>query len=303
MITADYNYQYIDWSHDPVLGEPFNHLGNLITNVITPSVTIGLSNYFNLTFKKSMGIRVMDWMGNSDSDHHRDESSMTDFNNAQGSILGDSNIILRYLLTNTGAKTGSRIFFGLGLTIPSNNVLTKSPYLNDDDGIAQDEHRHFSLSDGSYKTNYELQYYMKSKSDKFFMPVFYGLTMNYVDPLQKSKFGHLPGSSFNGVGSLLFNLNFSNKIYPQALSLGLIYLVQQESAWNGVKSPVGKVDMLYPTLGFVWNMKNAGNISLNFRYNNETPLQSDKLNNKSESIGITIGYRKTLDYTIPWLYW
>ena len=132
MLSANYNYQYIDWSHDPVPGEDFDHIGNLVTNVLTPSITIGLSNYLNLTIKQAIGMRSMDWMGPENSAHHRDETTLSSFNNADGGVLGNTDVLLKYLFTNTGADSGSRIFFGLGLTIPSKSVLTKSPYLKDD---------------------------------------------------------------------------------------------------------------------------------------------------------------------------
>ena len=172
MLSANYNYQYIDWSHDPVPGEDFDHIGNLVTHVITPSITIGLSNYLNLTIKQAIGMRSMDWMGPENSAHHRDETTLSGFNNADGGVLGNTDVLLKYLFTNTGSDSGSRIFFGLGLTIPSKSVLTKSPYLKDDNEEALEDHRHFSLSDGCYKMNYELQYYIKGSPQVSFLPSF-----------------------------------------------------------------------------------------------------------------------------------
>ena len=101
MLTVDYNYQFIDWSHDPVAGEPFNHLGNLVTNIFSPTITVGLSNYLNLSLRTSIGSRSMDWMGSGDSKHHRDESSTSDFDNAHGGLFGDSNFTGSVFITGS----------------------------------------------------------------------------------------------------------------------------------------------------------------------------------------------------------
>ena len=54
----NYNYQYIDWSHGPIVGdEEFNHLGNLVTHLIRPTITIGLSDYWNVNGKWNNGVR------------------------------------------------------------------------------------------------------------------------------------------------------------------------------------------------------------------------------------------------------
>ena len=303
MLSANYNYQYIDWSHDPIPGENFDHLGNLVTNVITPSITIGLSNYLNLTIKQAIGMRYMDWMGPGNSSHHRDETTLSSFNNADGGVLGNTDVLMKYLFTNTGSDSGSRIFFGLGLTIPSKSVLTKSPYLTGDNGEALEDHRHFSLSDGCYKVNYELQYYIKGSPQVSFLPSFYGLTLNYFNPIDESKYGFKPGSSLVGIMSFLFTLNNKNLFYPKGLNVGLIYIKDEVSTWNGEKSPINSTIVFAPTLGINWTHDRMGSLNLNFRFMVNAPLQSDKLNNKSNAMGISIGYRKILDYSIPWLYW
>lgn len=304
MLTADYNYQYIDWDHDPIPGEDFDHLGNLVTNTISPAVTLGLSNFLNLTFKKTFGIRSMDWMGLENSVHHRDESSSTNFKNAHGSILGDTDILLKYLLTNTGSESGSRIFLGLGLTIPSNSVLTKSPYLsNENTGEALEEHRHFSLSDGCYKMNYEFQYYVKSNFNYFLLPSFYGFSLNYFDPIDESQYGYNPGPSLVNVTSFLYRTNFNKRFLPKAVNIGVIFTRSEPSRWNGKKSLIEGSDLFIPSLGFNWVDDKLGSFNINIRYMNSAPLQSDKLNNNSTSYGVSLGYRKVLDYTIPWLYW
>ena len=105
MFSTNYNYQYIDWAHDPIPGEEFEHLGNLVSHIIRPTITIGLSDYLNINYQQTIGVRSMDWMGEGDSYHHRDENSLSDFVNALGNAYGDASINLKYLV-NIGAGEG-----------------------------------------------------------------------------------------------------------------------------------------------------------------------------------------------------
>ena len=98
--------QYIDWWHAPVPGEDFDHKGNLITSMISPGFIYGLTNNINLSLNTTLGLRVMNFDGDNESVHHRDEHSADNFENAKGGILGDTKIIFRYLLKNTGAGDG-----------------------------------------------------------------------------------------------------------------------------------------------------------------------------------------------------
>ena len=52
MVGADVNYQFIDWAHPKINDEVEvgEHLGTLMAYVINPSITIGLSDYWNFTF-------------------------------------------------------------------------------------------------------------------------------------------------------------------------------------------------------------------------------------------------------------
>ena len=306
MLSGNYNYQYINWSHDPIEGEPFDHLGNLVTNLITPTITIGLSDYVNLSYQQALGVRSMDWMGEEESQHHRDENSLSDFlEQAKGSVFGDATINLKYLLTNTGMMAGSRVFISLGLIIPSNSVLTKNPFLdeNPEDNIADEEHRHFSLSDGCYKTNFELQYYIKRISKNWFQPAFYGITFNYIKPIEASKYGYLPGATYIGVGSLLFATKLKNVWAPKGISLGLSYLNIEEGFWKKESAPNSKAELFIPSLGIIWNHKKYGGVSLNVKYiQNESIIPENAPDSNVQSFEISIGYRKTLSYTIPWLY-
>ena len=63
--------------------------------------------------------------------------------------------------------------------------------------------------------------------------------------------------------------------------------------------------MLIPTIGTIWKVGDSS-ISLNF----QKPLliegigvgSENALNNEFDALEFSIGYRYTLDYVIPWLY-
>ena len=114
MLGLDNTNQYIDWWHEalPGSGEGFDHEGTLISMIMRPSITLGLSNYWNLTIIQNIGIRTMRWEGDSVTIHHRNEGSHTDFSNAKGGLLGDSRIMARYLIVNDGRGPGKRWFIG-----------------------------------------------------------------------------------------------------------------------------------------------------------------------------------------------
>ncbi|SVC06010.1 uncharacterized protein METZ01_LOCUS258864, partial [marine metagenome] len=124
MLGADFNYQFIDWRHDPTYDEEFHHLGTLSAFVISPGITVGITDWWNISFSQTLGNRYMTWDADTTSKHHRDEGSETNFTNAIGGYLGDSRILVRYLFLNAGRGPGSRLFFGGGLVIPSDNTLT-----------------------------------------------------------------------------------------------------------------------------------------------------------------------------------
>ncbi len=100
MLTVDNVNQYIDWWHEvlPGSGENFDHEGTLTSVVFSSGLTIGLTNYWNVTLTQIAGNRFMTWEGDTTTIHHRDEGSHEDFINAVGGLLGDTRILFRYLL-------------------------------------------------------------------------------------------------------------------------------------------------------------------------------------------------------------
>tara|TARA_B100001750_G_scaffold233584_1_gene233982 strand:+ start:418 stop:1401 length:984 start_codon:yes stop_codon:yes gene_type:complete len=309
MIAANMNLQHIDWRHDPVENENFNHFGNMQTALILPSVTIGLSDYWNVNYLQIIAIRTMHWGPDDESLHHRDESSLDDFVNANGGLLGDGKIKFQYLLNNTGMQAGNRTFIGFGLSIPSDNVLTSDPFFLQEEeqngeidwGEDGHEHRHFALSDGTYKGIVEVQYFNKRKAN----PAFWGIKAEAAIPITKSDYGYDAGNNYNLSLSTLFKLNSSSSLYPIGLSLGISWIHTGQGYWDNLPDPSSKSIMIIPTIGGIWKFGSSG-ISVNL----QRPILIDgvgvgsdnALNNEFDAIELTIGYRYTLDYVIPWLY-
>ena len=79
MLSTNMNMQHIDWSHDPVApDENLEHFGHLNTVLLMPSITVGLSDYWNVNYLQIIGVREMGWGPHEVSVHHRTESSLDD---------------------------------------------------------------------------------------------------------------------------------------------------------------------------------------------------------------------------------
>ena len=139
----------IDWWHEEIGSEKFEHSGLLNTYILLQNLVYGLSEKLNLAFNVSFGARIMRWHSTEESIHHRNESTLSSFRNAAGSVLGDSRILIRYLINESGSELGKRFYLGTGIVIPGNSVLTSDPFFLD--GELYKSHRHFSLSSGAYK--------------------------------------------------------------------------------------------------------------------------------------------------------
>ena len=298
MVGANFNYQYIDWEHGDI-GEGFDHEGTLSATIFSPNITIGLTDWWNITFSQVMGRRYMTWGVDSASIHHRDEGSEIDFPDfAIGGYLGDSRILLRFLALNAGRGPGLRLFLGGGVGIPSKNTLTSDPFfLSNDEGIKP--HRHFSMSEGIYKAILETQFFVKRMQN----PVFTGGTLSLELPLGESKYGY--------TGSRLVDLSltaFSSKINLINGSIGGNLMIRNtsEAYWNGIAAPNSISTLIIPGIGTLWSLGFA-TLSVNLQY----PIFIDgafaggdgDANENIDTWQVSIGMRRILDYTIPWLYW
>jgi len=249
------HYTSIDWWHDPVKGEPFKHSGSLNTFILRPSIVYGISNKYNLTLSSTLGIRSMNWNQSNVSIHHRTESSSSDFHNANGGILGDSKVMIRYLIKNQGMGTGFRIYSGGGITIPSNNQLTSDPYFLNNDEVK--EHRHFSLSNGTYNYNIETQIYYKRLSN----PTFLGGFIILERPFSESKYGYLPPVNLNIALSMIYK-RFDN--IDSSMGYGLNILQTGQGYWNGIPAPNTKSTSISPSISFLFGSR-FGAIALNLQ--------------------------------------
>ena len=249
------HYTSIDWWHDPVKGEPFKHSGSLNTFILRPSIVYGISNKYNLTLSSTLGIRSMNWNQSNVSIHHRTESSSSDFHNANGGILGDSKVMIRYLIKNQGMGTGFRIYSGGGITIPSNNQLTSDPYFLNNDEVK--EHRHFSLSNGTYNYNIETQIYYKRLTN----PTFLGGFIILERPFSESKYGYLPPVNLNIALSMIYK-RFDN--IDSSMGYGLNILQTGQGYWNGIPAPNTKSTSISPSISFLFGSR-FGAIALNLQ--------------------------------------
>ena len=201
-------------------------------------------------------------------------------------------------------KEGNRIYFGLGMLIPSKNVLTENPFMENGDSDAPEgwtgEHRHFSLSEGTYKGLLEFQMFKKRSTN----PVFYGVATNIAIPIDESKYGFMPGISYSVVSSLIYNAKeHSSHILPIGFTFGLSFVGTTEASWHGEETPNSESRLIIPSFGGVWNTS-KGSLSLNI----QKPIfltglagDDDPLNNETNAFEVVFGYRRNLGYMIPWL--
>jgi hypothetical protein len=297
MVGANFNYQFIDWQHGDI-GEGFDHLGTLSATVFTPNITIGLTDWWNVTFSQVIGRRYMTWeVPDNTTVHHRDEGSESDFDNAIGGILGDSRIMLRFLALNTGKGPGLRLFLGGGIGIPSKNSLKSDPFFLNGDEVKP--HRHFSMSEGIYKAIFETQFFVKRIKN----PVFAGGTFSIKQPLGESEYG------YKGSRLVDFSLTaFSKKIKLINGSIGGNIMVRNtsEAYWNGIEAPNSISTLIIPGIGALWSLGFA-TLSVNLQY----PIFIDgafaggdgDANENTDTWQVSIGMRRILDYYISWLYW
>ena len=69
MLGLDNSTQYIDWWHAAIPGpdEGFDHDGTLTSVFLNPTITIGLSNYWNMTIGQIIGKRTICLLYTSDA--------------------------------------------------------------------------------------------------------------------------------------------------------------------------------------------------------------------------------------------
>ena len=298
MLSLDNANQHIDWWHEalPDTGEGFDHKGTLTSIVFTPTITVGLSNYWNMTVTQNLGNRIMTWEGDTITIHHRDEGSHTNFKNAIGGIFGDTRILFRYLAYNDGQGVGKRLFLGGGLAIPSKNTLTQDPFFLN--GQPKEEHRHFSMSEGVFKGLFEVQYYKKRDLN----PVFIGGAAAAEIPLRINKYGYQGSRLYD------FTMTMYSKQIPaikSAIGSNVSLRHITNSYWNSVPAPNSKATTLTLGCGFLWNLK-VGSVGLGlqkpiFLEGGFSGDETGDLEQRVQAWQVALSYRRVLDFVIPWL--
>jgi len=298
MFGLDNSNQHIDWWHEaiPGSGEGFDHEGTLTSIIINPSLTIGLSNYWNITLNKTLGRRTMTWVGDTTTIHHRDEGTESDFINAIGGYLGDTKLMLRYLVFNDGQGPGRRLFLGSGFILPSKNTLSSDPFFLSDKEKETD-HRHFALSEGAYKGCVEIQLFKK----KITNPVFMGGTIYVEKALAENNYGFKASDIYD-----LSLTAFSKKITAINGSLGTSVITRHTTRayWSGEEAPNSRATVVTVGFGGLWNL-DVGGISLNiqkpFFIEGVFSGIEGELDQRVGVWQISMSYRRLLDFVIPWL--
>ena len=249
------SFTTINWWHEALEAEQFEHSGLLNTYLLQPKGIFGISEKFNIAYSTTLGLREMHWYVAEESIHHRDENTRSNFLNAIGSVLGDSRFILRYLLKDAGTEMGYRIYTGGGLVIPGSSVLTSDPFFLS--GELLKEHRHFSLSSGAYKAIMETQMFLKRNVN----PVFLGGFIVIDYPITKSKYGYFPPIATS------VSLSASFMRYDQLMSsidIGLTMSHSSHGKWNGLPETNSESLVLSPSIGYLFNTK-FGAVALNLQ--------------------------------------
>ena len=301
MFTGDYIYQSIDWEHSPIGNELFDHYGLLNSKILNLGVTIGLSDYWNVSFFQLFVERCMDWHPEETSVHHRTECSTSDFDNSIGGYLGDRRFNFKYLLENQGKGPGNRIFVGGGIVIPSKNVLTESPFL-ESDGVYP-EHRHFALSDGSYKIFTDFQFFKKRSK----IPVFWGTTFSFEYPLEASDYGFYPSKVYDlSVMALSGPIKNIKTNYLMLSSIGISYSIKHttEAKWNDIIAPNSKATIYIPGVSLLFGSK-IGTFGINLQrpYMDNLATNDAVVEQDAKIWQFSLSYRRVLDKYIDKLYW
>ena len=249
------SFTKINWWHEALGAEQFEHSGLLNTYLLQPKGIIGISEKLNIAYSTTLGLREMHWHVAEESIHHRDENTRSNFLNAIGSVLGDSRFILRYLLKDAGAEMGPRIYAGGGIVIPGRSILKADPFFLSDE--LNEKHRHFSLSSGAYKAIMETQMFLKRNVN----PVFLGGFIVIEYPIAESKYGYLPPVATS------VSLSTSFMRYDELMSsidIGLMLSHSTQGKWNGLLEPNSESLAISPSIGYLFNTK-FGAVALNLQ--------------------------------------
>ena len=232
LVGSNFSSQFINWGHGPLPDDTTGaHDGNLNSNIGDFSLNYGLSENWNIETTMSFGIRGMDYFGRK-TDHHRDESKTG---------LGDIGLTLRYISSNIAFGPGTRLFFGGGVIIPSNNTVKINPFK-----IPIKEHTHFDISEGAFKLVGEIQYFKRDT-----LPIVMGGILRYSSALTENDYSFIPGYQLNAVAIFYWQTKQIFKGIPQFSFIGQKRGVDH---WEGDVAPNSGGLLVIGAAGLMWNL-------------------------------------------------
>ncbi|HCN23837.1 MAG TPA: hypothetical protein DIS65_00510 [Candidatus Marinimicrobia bacterium] len=275
LVGSNFSSQFINWRHGPLPDDTTGaHDGNLNSNIGDFSLNYGLSENWNIETTMSFGIRGMDYFGRK-TDHHRDESKTG---------LGDIGLTLRYISSNISFGPGTRLFFGGGVIIPSNNTVKKNPFK-----IPIKEHTHFDISEGAFKLVGEIQYFKRDT-----LPIVMGGILRYSSALTENDYSFIPGYQLDAVAMFYWQTKQIFKGIPQ---FSLIGQKKGVDHWEGDVAPNSGGFILQGAAGLMWNLGQQ-----HFTLSVRVPLyqalnmvnEGSPVDNDADMWGFSFSYRTVL---------
>ena len=277
LIGSNFSSQFINWGHGPLPDDTTGaHDGNLNSNIGDFSLNYGLSENWNIETTMSFGIREMDYFGRK-TDHHRDESKTG---------LGDIGLTLRYISSNISFGPGTRLFFGGGVIIQSNNTVKKNPFK-----IPIKEHTHFDISEGAFKLVGEIQYFKRDT-----LPIVMGGILKYSSALTENDYSFIPGYQLDAVAMFYWQTKQIFKGIPQ---FSLIGQKRGVDYWDGDVAPNSGGFILQGTAGLMWIL-DSHHFTVSFRkpiYQKLNMVQEESsIENHADMWGFSLSYRTVLSF-------
>ena len=275
LVGSNFSSQFINWRHGPLPDDTTGaHDGDLNSNIGDFSLNYGLSENWNIETTMSFGIRGMDYFGRK-TDHHRDESKTG---------LGDIGLTLRYISSNISFGPGTRLFFGGGVIIPSNNTVKKNPFK-----IPIKEHTHFDISEGAFKLVGEIQYFKRDT-----LPIVMGGILRYSSALTENDYSFIPGYQLDAVAMFYWQTKQIFKGIPQ---FSLIGQKKGVDHWEGDVAPNSGGFILQGAAGLMWNLGQQ-----HFTLSVRVPLyqalnmvnEGSPVDNDADMWGFSVSYRTVL---------
>ncbi|HIB29790.1 MAG TPA: hypothetical protein EYO24_04675 [Candidatus Marinimicrobia bacterium] len=280
LVGSNFSSQFIDWGHGALGPEEEPHEGTLDSYIGDLNINYGLTEKWNLGMNMVIGKRTMHFP-QLDSPHHRDESR---------SGIGDLSIDLRYLSSNISFGPGTRLFFGGGIIIPSNNTLKSDPFEAGRE-IPPLDHTHFDMSEGAFKLVGEIQYFKRDT-----LPIVKGGILKYSSALTENDYSFMPGYQLDAVAMFYWQTKQIFKGIPQ---FSLIGQKRGVDYWDGDVVPNSGGFILQGAAGLMWIL-DSHHFTVSFRkpiYQKLNMVQEESsIENHADMWGFSFSYRTVLSF-------